>query len=201
MRIGRDTQIVDCRETMGMGLGGGLAEKGTLSEAEEPEVIVLSMSPISRHVTKPVCEITYGLREAGIQTSVLVMEAGMGLPQDAPLGQKTQTAGISEKEIAQISRHKLAIIHQGNIPGHFIYKTRAFLKRSDIPAIIVCQAPVTLEKFAEIGIKVRGMEGEFVTKGEVVDIVTGVIRGQTCPAPKLEEIIRKVKYWYNLYSS
>ncbi|MDY6966619.1 MAG: methyl-coenzyme M reductase I operon protein C [Halobacteriota archaeon] len=200
MKIGRKTQIVDCRETMGMGLGGGLAEKGTISEAEETEVIVLSMSPIARHVTKPVCEITYGLREAGLPVSVLVLEAGMGLPYDAPGGWKVQTSGITDKEIAQINRHKLAIIHQGNVPGHFIYKARVFLRHAEVPAIIVCQAPVTLEKFAEIGIKVRGIEGESETKGEIVDVVTGVIRGETCPAPKLEEIIRKVQYWLSVYS-
>ncbi|MDY6931926.1 MAG: methyl-coenzyme M reductase I operon protein C, partial [Halobacteriota archaeon] len=79
MKIGRESQIVDCRAAMGMSVGGGLAEKGTFSEAEETGVIVLSMSPTARHVTKPVCEITYGLREARIPVSVLVLEAGMGL--------------------------------------------------------------------------------------------------------------------------
>lgn len=202
-RIGRETHVVDCRETKGFGGGGlgplggiekgGLAEKGTLSEAEEPCVIVLSMSPHARHVTKPVCEITYGLREAGIPVSVLVLEAGMGLPQDAPAGMKIQTSGITDLEVAQINRHKLAIIHSGNVPGHFIYKARTFLRDAEVPAIVVCQAPVTLDRYAEIGVSTRDKKGE--TKGVLVDIVTDVIRGQTCPASKLDEIVRKVKYW------
>jgi len=31
--IGRDAQIVDCRESMGIGEGGGLAQRGTISES------------------------------------------------------------------------------------------------------------------------------------------------------------------------
>jgi len=31
------------------------------------------------------------------------------------------------------------------------------------------------------------------TKGEIVDIISGVIRGETCPQDKLDEIIRKIK--------
>ncbi|MHC1588164.1 MAG: methyl-coenzyme M reductase I operon protein C [Candidatus Syntropharchaeia archaeon] len=198
--IGRKTQVVDCRETQGLGLGGGLAARGTLSEAEYPEIIVLSMGPSGRHITKPVCEITYAIREAGIPVSVLVLEAGMGLPSDSPGGQRLATAGISDKEIAQISRHKLAIIHSGNVPTHFIYKVRVFLRRTKIPAIVVCQAPVTLKRFAEIGVRTRGFPQENAeTEGEVVDVVTGVIRGQTVPATKLEEIVQKVKYWYYVY--
>ena len=201
MKIGRESQIVDCRAAMGMSVGGGLAEKGTFSEAEETGVIVLSMSPTARHVTKPVCEITYGLREARIPVSVLVLEAGMGLPYDAPGGVKTQTCGITDKEIAQMNRHKLAVIHSGNIPSHFIYKVRVFLRHAEVPAIVVCQAPITLDRFAEVGIRTRGFEGEFETKGMVVDVVSGVVRGETCTAPKLEELIKKTKYWLSVYSS
>jgi methyl-coenzyme M reductase subunit C len=198
--IGRKTYMVDCRETTGFGLGGGLASKGTFSEAEERDVIVLSMGPSARHITKPVCEITYGLREAGIQVSVQVLEAGMGLPEGAP-GWKFQTAGITNKEVAQINQHKLVIIHSGNIPTHFIHKAKVFLRHAEIPAIVVCQAPVTLERYAEIGVRARGCGNENAeTTGEVVDIVTGVIRGNTVPREKLEEIIGKVKYWLNVYS-
>jgi methyl-coenzyme M reductase subunit C len=32
------------------------------------------------------------------------------------------------------------------------------------------------------------------TKGMIVDIVTGVIRGVTCPQTKLDEIVSKVKH-------
>jgi len=198
--IGRKTHIVDCRETPGFGIGGGLAQKGTLSEAENPEIVVVAMSPIARHVTKPVCEITYGIREAGIQTSVLVLEAGMGLPRDAPGGASMGICGITPKEVAQINRHKLVLLHLGNIPSHFIYKTRTFLKNVTIPAIVICQAPVEFKQFADIKIRVRDFpQDDAVTKGELVDVVTGVIRGETVPAVKLEEIIRKVKYWYSVY--
>ena len=74
LKIGRKTQVIDCRETAGLGLGGGLAQRDTFSEAEEPDVIVLSMGPSGRHITKPVCEITYGLREEGIQTNTWALQ-------------------------------------------------------------------------------------------------------------------------------
>ena len=54
MPIGRVTQVVDCREAMGMGKGGGIAQRGTISECRYPDVIVVGMSPGRRHVTKPV---------------------------------------------------------------------------------------------------------------------------------------------------
>ena len=63
--IGRATQVVDCRESMGLAKGGGLAQRGTLSEATKPDVIAIAMSPGRRHITKPVCEMTYGLRTGG----------------------------------------------------------------------------------------------------------------------------------------
>jgi methyl-coenzyme M reductase subunit C len=37
------------------------------------------------------------------------------------------------------------------------------------------------------------MPNEPNTNGEIVDIISGVIRGETCPQDKLDEIIRKVK--------
>ena len=37
------------------------------------------------------------------------------------------------------------------------------------------------------------MPNEPNTKGEIVDIISGVIRGETCPQDKLDEIIRKIK--------
>ena len=45
MPIGRVTQVVDCREAMGMGKGGGIAQRGTISECRYPDVIVVGMSP------------------------------------------------------------------------------------------------------------------------------------------------------------
>ena len=66
MPIGRVTQVVDCRESIGMGKGGGIAQRGTISECRYPDVIVVAMSPGHRHVTKPVCDITSALRQGGI---------------------------------------------------------------------------------------------------------------------------------------
>lgn len=199
-KLGRQTHIIDCRETAGLGLGGGLAQRATFSEAERPDIIVLSMGPSTRHITKPVCEITYGLREAGLQVSVLVLAAGIGPPEDFPGGAMPGTAisGISPEEEEQIARHRLAIIHLGNLPGHFIHKAKVFLKNVTIPAIIVCQAPVGFEDFAKLGVRTRIINPETPeTQGEIVDIVTGVIRGQTIPQYQVEEIIERVKYWLN----
>ncbi len=33
MPLGRVTQLVDCRQSMGMGKGGSLAQRGTISES------------------------------------------------------------------------------------------------------------------------------------------------------------------------
>jgi len=202
--IGRKTKIVDCRETAGIGLGGGLAQAGTYAEAESKDVIVLSMGPTRRHITKPVCEITYGLREGDIGVSVLVLRSGIGppSPEEFPDGFATMgsISSITEEEEEIIMRHRLAIIHLGNIPYHIKYKAKVLLKNIDIPAIVICQAEVNFEDFAEVGVKtIRVMPKKPETKGIIVDIVTGVIRGQTCFQDKLNEITNKVNYWLNNY--
>jgi len=76
----RETQVVDCRHGMGLGKGGGLAQRGTLSEAGRTDVVAVAMSPGRRHITKPVCELTYGMRKEDIQVSVLVLNSGSGEP-------------------------------------------------------------------------------------------------------------------------
>ena len=81
-KIGRHLSFVECRESMGMGQGGGLAQRATISESGR-DVVAIAMGPGRRHITKPVCEITYALREEGIDTSVLVLNAGAGVPADA----------------------------------------------------------------------------------------------------------------------
>ena len=81
--MGRHLSFVECRESMGLGVGGGLAARATISESGR-DVVAVAMGPGRRHITKPVCEITYCLREEGIDTSVLVLNAGGGVPQDAP---------------------------------------------------------------------------------------------------------------------
>ncbi|MBP2143086.1 methyl-coenzyme M reductase subunit C [Methanococcus voltae] len=193
MPVGRREQIVDCRAVMGLGQGGGLAQRGTFAEGLKNDVVVVAMSPGRRHITKPVCEITYGIRESGIQTSVLVLNAGSGLPADAPnsLG---STFGLKPEEVEQVNRHKLCIIHFGNVKSHVVYKARLFLRYVTIPTIVVCQTPIDMEDFAKIGIKtadVIPMEPE--TKGTIVEIVTGVVRGESSPQSKIDEIIEKIK--------
>ncbi len=199
-KFGRQTQVIDCRETAGLGLGGGLAQRATFAEAAQPDIVVLSMGPSPRHITKPVCEVTYGLREVGLQVSVMVMRAGIGPTDDMPGGALpgSTISGISPAEENQMGRHRLALIHLGNVPSHFVYKARRFLRNVDIPAIVICQAPVGFEDFAKAGVRTRSVQSPNPdTKGEIVDIITGVIRGQTIPQYQVEEIIEKVKYWLN----
>ncbi|MEM2128290.1 MAG: methyl-coenzyme M reductase I operon protein C [Candidatus Methanomethylicaceae archaeon] len=202
--IGRSSQIVDCREAQGIGEGGGLAQRGTISESERFDVVAVAMSPSKRHITKPICEITYGLREQGIRTSVLVLESGSGVPSDSPYGGAPggTMAGINEKEILQIRRYKLALFHLGGIGGHVVYKAKTFLRYVDIPTIIVCEAPVDYEDFAKVGIitrLVRPPPDKVECLGTIVDIVTGVVRGVSAPRDKLNEIVIKVKFWLSKF--
>ncbi|AEF96772.1 methyl-coenzyme M reductase I operon protein C [Methanotorris igneus] len=194
MPVGRKEQIIDCRAVMGLGEGGGLAQRGTFAEALRNDVVVVAMSPGRRHITKPVCEITYGIREAGIQTSVLVLDAGSGIPHDAPHGSLGSTFGLKPEEAAQINRHKLCVVHFGNVINHVVYKARLLLRYVEIPTIVVCQCPVDMEDFAKVGVKTLNvMPVEPQTKGMIVDIVTGVVRGESCPQTKIDEIIEKIK--------
>ncbi|NPE28094.1 methyl-coenzyme M reductase I operon protein C [Methanococcoides sp. SA1] len=189
----RETQVVDCRHGMGLGRGGGLAQRGTLSETGRPDVIAVAMSPGRRHITKPICELTYGMRREEIQVSVLVLNSGSGIP-DTPM--RSGSFGITPEEIAQISRHKLAVIHTGNIRDHVVKKVREILKEADTPAIIVCQANIDFEDLARVGIKtkiVKPKGSEIQAKGKVMDIVSGVTRGESCSRDKLNELVKAVK--------
>ncbi len=193
--IGRHTKFVECRESKGLGMGGGLAQRATISESGR-DVVAIAMGPGKRHITKPVCEITYEQREEGIDTSVIVVNAGAGVPHDAPDVSTGSIFGLDEIEIKRIQQFRLAIIHLGNVRNHIIYKARLILRNVDIPAIVVCQAPVDFEDFARIGVQTRLVmpkDEEIGTKGKIVDIVTGVVRGVTCPQAKLDEIVSKVK--------
>ncbi|REE28215.1 methyl-coenzyme M reductase subunit C [Methanothermobacter defluvii] len=191
--IGKCTHVVDCRETMGMGEGGGIAQRGTFAQCGS-EVLAVAMSPGRRHITKPVCEITFALREANIMTSTIVLNAGAGVPQDAPSAGAGSLFGLTPAEVEQMKRHKLLVVHLGGVKNHIIYKARLILRNVDRPCIIICEYPVDFEDFAKIGVRTRAvMPDEPKTKGTIVDIVSGVIRGETCPQEKLDEIIRKVK--------
>ncbi|KCZ72448.1 methyl-coenzyme M reductase I operon protein C [Candidatus Methanoperedens nitroreducens] len=198
--FGRETQLVDCREAMGLGRGGGLAQRGTLSEAARPDVVAIAMTPGRRHITKPVCEITQGLRREGIQVSVLVLEAGAGIPMDE-VGSSTSSRGygasfgLTAKEIEQIARHRLVLLHMGNVNSHIIFKTKKILKYINIPAVIACEYPIDFEDFAKAGIRtkfVRPKNPE--TEGTVVAIVSGITRGETCSRIKLNELAKNIRY-------
>ncbi|MEM4817719.1 MAG: methyl-coenzyme M reductase I operon protein C [Candidatus Nezhaarchaeales archaeon] len=197
-KLGRRTHIVDCRRTMALKTGGGLAQSGTMAQAMRADVVVVAMSPSKRHVTKPVCEITYALRAAGIEVSVMVLSKGGGNAPDSPSAAAPggNLCSIDEEEALRVNKHKLAILHLGSIKEHVIYKARFFLRFIALPTIVICQAPVDFEDFAKIGVKtriVRPPPEREETLGEVYDIVTNVVRGVTVPRHKIEEIILKVK--------
>jgi len=200
MPMGRVTQVVDCREAMGMGKGGGIAQRGTISECRYPDVIVVGMSPGRRHVTKPVCDITSALRQQGIEYSVstLVLNAGSGVPPDAPNiagGVLGAYFGLTEKEIAQIEKHRIAILHHGNVRSHVVHKVRFILEHANIRAIVVSQVPIDFEDLAKEGVRtavVMPPPDKVKTKGMVMDIVSGVTRGQTPGREKLADVIRAV---------
>lgn len=180
---------------MGLGVGGGLAQRATISESGM-DVVVIAMGPGRRHITKPVCEITYALREEGIDTSVLVVNAGSGVPSDAPDMTTGSRFGLDPLEVDRIQQYKLALIHLGNVRLHIVYKARLILRNINIPAIVVSQCPADFEDFAAIGIKTAGVmpsDEDIETKGEIVDIVTGIVRGVTCSQDKLDEVVSKVQ--------
>jgi len=190
--VGRETQVVACRKGQSLGLGGGIAQRGTFAKAWRNDVIVLAMSPGYRHIPKPVCQITTELRGRGINTGEIVLNAGDGTPVDAPkTGGHGVAFGLEPREIDIIGRHKLALLNHGNVKVHFIYKVRFELRKVAIPAIVLCQCPVEFEDFEEIGVSTRNKEGE--TPGKVVGIVTGIIRNADVPQEKLDEIVSKVK--------
>lgn len=200
MPLGRVTQVVDCRESAGMGKGGSLAQRGTISECKNPDVIIVGMSPGRRHVTKPVCDITSALRSQGIEynVSTMVLNAGSGLPPDAPKAAGHVLGayfGMNGKEIEQIGRHRLAVLHHGNVRSHVVAKVRSILRDCEIPAIVVCQVPVDYEDFAREGVKtafVMPPTDTIYTKGTVMRIISGVTRGETPSREKLAEVIHAV---------
>ena len=194
-KMGRHLSFVECRESMGLGVGGGLAQRATISESGR-DVVAIAMGPGRRHITKPVCEITYALREEGIDTSVMVVNAGSGVPADAPDVTTGSCFGLDPIEVERIQQYKVALIHLGNVRNHLVYKARLILRNVDIPAIIVAQCPVDYEDFAAIGVKTKAVmppEDKIQTKGEIVEIVTGVVRGVTTSQDKLDEIVSKVQ--------
>jgi methyl-coenzyme M reductase subunit C len=200
MPIGRVTQVVDCRESMGMGKGGGIAQRGTISECRYPDVIVVGMSPGRRHVTKPVCDITSALRREGAEFSVstLVLNSGSGVPGDAPAVAGAVIGayfGLNPKEIQQIEQHKVAILHHGNVRSHVVHKVRKILESCNVQAVVVSQAPIDYEDLAKAGVKtayVMPPPDKVKTQGTVMAIVSGVTRGQTPTRENITEVIQAV---------
>jgi methyl-coenzyme M reductase subunit C len=146
MPIGRVTQVVDCREAMGMGKGGGIAQRGTISECRYPGVIGAYF-------------------------------------------------GLTDKEIVQIEKHKIAILHHGNVRSHVVHKIRFILQACDVKAVVVSQAPIDYEDLAKEGVKtavVMPPADRIRTKGTVMAIVSGVTRGQTPTREKMAEVISSV---------
>jgi methyl-coenzyme M reductase subunit C len=151
-------------------------------------------------VTKPVCDITSGLRQQGVEYSIstLVLNAGSGVPPDAPKiagGVIGAYFGLTDKEIAQIERHKIAILHHGNVRSHVVHKVRYILQACDVKAIVVSQAPIDYEDLAKEGVKtayVMPPADKIRTKGTVMAIVSGVTRGQTPTREKMAEVISSV---------
>lgn len=190
---------MDCRETMGLGRGGGLAQRGTLSEAARPDVVAIAMSPGRRHITKPVCEITQGLRRESIQVSVLVLEAGAGVPMDETGSSNVSRGyganfGLTAKEIEQIARHKIVLLNMGNVNSHIISKTKKILKYINIPAVVACEYPIDFEDFAKAGIKTKLVKPKNPeTEGTVAAIVSGITRGETCSRIKLNELAKEIR--------
>jgi methyl-coenzyme M reductase subunit C len=194
-QIGRHLSFVECRDSQGLGIGGGLAQRATISESGK-DVCVIAMGPGRRHITKPVCEITYALREVGINASVLVVNSGSGVPTDAPDVTTGSRFGLDPIEVDRIRQYKVALIHLGNVRNHIVYKARLILRNVDIPAVVVAQCPVDFEDFAAIGVKTRDVmpdKDSIGTMGTIEDIVTGVVRGVTCPQEKLDEIASKLQ--------
>jgi methyl-coenzyme M reductase subunit C len=158
------------------------------------------MSPGRRHVTKPICDITSALRQQGVEYSVstLVLNAGSGIPSDA--GNAGGSAiganfGLNYREIEQIERHRVAVLHHGNVRSHVVHKVRSILEACDIKAVVVSQAPIDYEDLAREGVKtayVMPSSDAILTKGSVVAIVSGVTRGQTPTREKLADVIREV---------
>ncbi len=195
--IGRKSQYIDCRAEIGVGVSAGIAQRGTIGLALKYDVLVLGMSGTRRHVFKPVCEISMGLRERGIELSVMILSTGEGVPEDFPgtFAVKDTFMHLTPKELEQMKPAKVLIAHFGNVKRHVLYKARMLLRNIDRPCIIVCQTPIDFEDFAELGVRtlyVRPIEENMGTKGYVSGIVTDVARGVSCPKSKIDETAREV---------
>ena len=201
----RRISLISLPETLDYLLKGGRLKKaawmlGTLlrilpviSLGEEGEVI---SSAKVRGLHNGIKYLSEKPVEEGIDTSVLVLNAGAGVPADAPDVSHGQCMGLDPIEVSRIQQFKVALIHLGNVRPHIIWKARLILRNVDIPAMIVAQCPIDFEDFAAIGVKTRMVmpdDPDINTKGSIQEIVTGVIRGVSCPQEKLDEIVSKIQ--------
>lgn len=131
-----------------------------------------------------------------------MLNAGSGVPKDTPSGGGQGLFGVTPKEISQMNRHKVVLIHFGGVKNHIIYKAKHVLKNINKPVIIIAQYPVDYEDFARIGVKTAAVMPEKPeTKGTIVELITDVIRGETCSQDKLDEIIDKVENTIQTYGN
>lgn len=187
--IGRNCQYIDCRLESSGSLGYGIGRGGTASHAYEEDLIAVAMDPTERHIPFPVCDITQRLRLAGIKTSVLILKYGKGTKSEESI--KASAFTVSEEEFEIMKRANLLLFHHGNISKHISYKQNILLRKIQKPSIIVCQCPIDYEDLAKEGTDtsiVKPLPEDKKTKGEVIGIVTEVIRGLMCPEKKINEI-------------
>lgn len=125
-----------------------------------------------------------------MQVSVLVLNAGSGIPQSNVTNIGTGSFGVSKEEIDQIESHKLAIIHLGNIEAHVVAKAKELLRWVNIPAIIACQNPLDYEDFAKEGVDTRVVKPvNAETRGTIIGIVNGIPRGESVTRDVLNRLI------------
>ena len=133
------------------------------------------------------------LQDAGIGSLNETLK--VNLPMDVSFEIDTSAAcfGVTPKEISQMNRHDIVLIHFGGVKNHIIYKARHVLRNINKPVIIIAQYPVDFEDFARIGVKTTEvMPDNPETKGTIVDLITDVIRGETCTQEKLDEVKAKL---------
>ncbi len=126
-----------------------------------------------------------------------MLNAGSGVPSDAEIGGVAlgSNFGILDREIDQIERHKVAVLHHGNIRSHVVHKSRKILQECSVKAVVVCQAPVDYEDFARAGVKtayVMPKPDDVKTKGTIMGLVTGITRGQTPSRVAMADVIHEV---------
>ena len=127
-------------------------------ECRYPDVIVVGMSPDAA-MSQSRVRYHLGAEAAGcrIQHQGTVLNAGQRRPSVRPQycrgGVIGAYFGLTEKEVTQIEKHKVAILHHGNVRSHVVAKVRYILEACDVKAIVVSQSPIDYEDLAKEGVK------------------------------------------------